>query len=215
MPLSPIGCFCSSVVSPRMFVMSAAPRYPADLGHAGLRMAAADFFAIGETDERLELVDGVVLMSPRPTPLHQTILRLILRQLETWLDANPGAACFPEVDWELRPDTVYSPDIACYAPGRLHAIPSRLAEPPDLVIEILSPGTKAFDLTTKKDDYERCAVAEYWAIDSTDARLRCYRRSGPALVESPLSGDTLSSSALPGFTLDLRPLRAAVATRER
>jgi Uma2 family endonuclease len=174
-------------------------------------MTAADFFTIGQTAERLELVDGVVLMSPRPTPLHQTMLRLILRQIETYLDEHEGAACFPEVDWELRPDTVYSPDIACYAPGRLGAIPARLTAPPDLVIEILSPGTKAFDLTTKKDDYERCGVAEYWAIDGADARARCYQRQGPRLVETPGAGDHLDSGALPGFSLDLRPLRAAAA----
>lgn len=195
--------------------MSAAPRYPADFGHAGLRMSAADFFTIGQTSERLELVDGVVLMSPRPTPLHQTMLRLILRQVEQYLDEHQGAACFPEVDWELRPDTVYSPDIACYVPGRLQTIPARLTEPPDLVIEILSPGTKAFDLTTKKDDYERCAVGEYWVIDSADAQARCYRRDGQRLVESLTEGFQLRATALPGFILDLRPLQAAVAGQRR
>lgn len=174
-------------------------------------MTAADFFAIGQTEERLQLVDGVVLMSPRPTPLHQTILRLVLRQLEQYLDAHPGAACFPEVDWELRPDTVYSPDLACFAPGRLTSIPARLTAPPDLIIEILSPGTKAFDLTTKRDDYERCGVGEYWTIDTADARVRCARREGGALVESPVTGDAIASAALQGFTLDLRPLREAVA----
>ncbi|MFG0284136.1 MAG: Uma2 family endonuclease [Phycisphaerales bacterium JB039] len=188
--------------------MSAAPRH-SDLGHAGLRMSAADFFAIGETSECLQLVDGVVLMSPRPTPLHQTILRLVLRQIERYLDDHPGAACFPEVDWELRPDTVYSPDIACYAPGRIGDIPARLTTAPDLIIEILSPGTKAFDLTTKKDDYETCGVGEYWTIDPVDVRLRCYRRSGDRLLEAVPEEGAVASVALPGLTLDLGPLRAA------
>jgi Uma2 family endonuclease len=118
---------------------------------------------------------------------------------------------FPEVDWELRPDTVYSPDIACYAPGRINEMPARLTTPPDLIIEILPPGTKAFDLTTKKDDYEACGVAEYWTIDPADARVRCSARSGNRLVESAPDGDQLASSALPGLTLDLGPLRAAAA----
>lgn len=190
--------------------MSAAPRYPADFGHAGLRMTAAEFFAIGETEERLHLVDGVVVMSPRPTLVHQKILRLLLKQLGAYLDRHPGAECFPDVDWELRPNTVYSPDIACYAPGRLSVTPARLTSAPDLVIEILSPVTKAFDLTTKKDDYERCGVGEYWTIDSADARLRCYRRDAGRLAEVAITGETVESVALPGLVLHLRPLRAAL-----
>lgn len=177
-------------------------------------MTATEFLAMGETQERLELVDGVVVMSPRPTPLHQLILGLIFQQLRQWVERHSGAACFPDVDWELHPQKVYSPDIVCYAPGRLQGVPTRLTEAPDLLIEILSPGTKAFDLTTKKDDYERYGVAEFWAVDPVDVRVRCYRRSGAQLLEVAGAGgadgpDRLESSALPGFVLDLRPLREA------
>jgi hypothetical protein len=35
-------------------------------------MSARDFLSIGETVERFELVDGVVVMSPIPTPWHPT-----------------------------------------------------------------------------------------------------------------------------------------------
>jgi Uma2 family endonuclease len=180
-------------------------------------MTAAEFLALGPTQERLELVDGVVVMSPRPTPLHQTILRLVLKQIDAWIDEHPGAACFPEVDWELRPHNVYQPDIVCYAPGRLQGIPTHLAETPDLIIEILSPSTKSFDLTTKKDDYEQHGIAEYWAIDPRDARVRCYRREGAKLIEVASAGgadqgNTVESSSLPGFVFDLLPLREAVAS---
>jgi Uma2 family endonuclease len=78
------------------------------------------------------------------------------------------------------------------------------------VIELLSPSTRAFDLTTKRDDYEAFGVQEYWAIDSADARARCYRRDQDLLIEVPVRGDTLPSSAMPGLTLDLRPIRALV-----
>ena len=69
--------------------MSAVPRRPQG-GYAGLRMTAEEYLALGETNARYELIDGVVCMSPKPSPLHQKILRFIQGQLEAFLDSNPG-----------------------------------------------------------------------------------------------------------------------------
>lgn len=188
--------------------MSALPQSNSDFGLTGLRMTAGDFLCLGETIEHYELVDGVVVMSPSPTPWHQKIIRLILRQLEPYADAHPGFEFFADVDLVLSDKKVYAPDIVCYCPGRLVRIPHVLELPPDLVIEVLSPGTKAFDLTTKRDDYEKFGVIEYLAYDPADGKLRCFRRSGAQLLDMPVSGEVFDTAALPGWRLDLRPLRA-------
>lgn len=191
--------------------MSALPRDPKEYGYAGLRLTADEFFALGETADRLELIDGVVCMSPRPTSRHQAVIVLLIEQLTAYAKRVAGTRILPDVDWELAPNRVYAPDVLCYRPGRLVGFPIRLNTPPDLVIEILSPGTKAFDLTAKKDDYERYGVGEYWTVDPADARVRCYRRQGDLLIEAPVTGDRLESAALPGFSLDLKPLKDLAA----
>ena len=91
-------------------------------------------------------------------------------------------------------------------------LPERLTEPPDLIVEVLSPGTKPLDLITKRDDYEAAGVAEYWVVDPAGGDVRCWQRqparSGtPRLYERPVEPDELPSQAVAGFTLDLRPLR--------
>ncbi len=189
--------------------MSAVPRQPIDNGYVGLRMTAGEFLAIGETEERLQLIDGVVVMSPRPTGRHQNSIRLIQQQLERYLLTNPGAIYFVEVDLKLSDRKVYTPDLACYRAGRDVGIPDRLTLPPDLIIEVLSPGNKAFDLTKKKDDYESFGIGEYWAFDPADGRLRVYTREGDSLLERAVRDESVPSAALPDFTLDLRPLRSA------
>lgn len=45
---------------------------------------------------------------------------------------------------------------------------------PDLVIEILSPGTAKYDLTDKKDVYERCGVTELWFVEPADTSVTSY-----------------------------------------
>ena len=41
----------------------------------------------------------------------------------------------------------------------------RIRGVPDLVVEILSAGSKPLDLITKRDDYDAFGVGEYWVVD--------------------------------------------------
>src|SRR5262245_59038093 len=133
--------------------MSAVPRYPSDLGYNGLRMTADEYLSLGETPDRYELVDGVVIMSPSPTPIHQLLIQELQLQAGLYARAHSGTLVFPDTDLRLGPRQVYRPDLSVYAPGRWRGIPERLDLPPDLVIEIISPGSKPFDLITKRADY--------------------------------------------------------------
>jgi Uma2 family endonuclease len=187
--------------------MSAAPRYPSDIGYNGLRMTADEYLALGETAERYELIDGVVVISPSPFPDHNEVSWGIAGQLRDFARKGGSIRVFPDTDLKLTPGKVYRPDIAVYRSDRLKGKVKLLTAPPDLAIEILSPGSKPLDLITKRDDYEQFGVGEYWAIDPADARARVWRREGVQLVEAPVVGDSVSCAALPGFTLDLAPIR--------
>jgi len=171
-------------------------------------MSADEYCALGETLDRTELIDGVVVMSPSPQPRHQQMVQRLFRQIDSFLDPI-GGMTFLDTDVRLASSHVYRPDVVAYAAGRLAAIPDRLAIPPDLVVEVLSPATAAYDLITKRDDYERFGVGEYWVVDPRTATVRCWRRAGARLVEALPEGDRVLCAALPGFTLDLTPLRAA------
>ncbi len=188
--------------------MSAAPKYPSDLGYAGLRMTAEEFFDLGETRERYELIDGVVVMSPSPTPRHQEVLQLLQEQAGAWRRAHKGSRVIPDVDIRLGGGLVYRPDLAIFAPGRLKTTPERLDLPPDLVVEVLSPSSKATDMITKRGDYERFGVGEYWVIDPENGRARVWSRQGSQLVERPVDGQSLAASSLDGFVFELRSLQS-------
>lgn len=191
--------------------MSALPRHPENDGLHGLRMSAGEFTSLGETPELYELVDGVVTISPRPTFLHQQFILALWRQLDPYV-LKVGGALAPEVELRLSPMIVYHPDLAVFRPGRIRGATPTLDVAPDLIVEVLTPSTKAFDLTTKRDDYEKFGVGEYWLIDPKDGRVRCYRCQGVLLIEAPVVGDSLESAALPGFVLDLKPIRALAET---
>lgn len=187
--------------------MSAVPRHPSDIGYAGLRMTADEYLALGETQERYELIHGIVVMARSPLASHNEIAARIVFQLGTFAERTGAIRIFPETDVRFPGDTVYRPDISIYRAERLPPRVERLDAPPDLIIEILSGGTKPLDLITKRDDYDRFGVGEYWAVDPAMATVRCWRRQGARLIEAPAEGDSVPSAAIAGFSLDLRSIR--------
>src|SRR5436190_11543249 len=78
----------------------------AELGYSGLLMRAEDFFALGQTQERYELVNGVVLMSPSPHPNHWRLIEEILFQVQAFARPNGGFDTYSETDLYLDDQTV-------------------------------------------------------------------------------------------------------------
>lgn len=170
-------------------------------------MTADEYLSLGEMPDRYELIEGVVVMSPSPTPWHQHLIVEFIVQLGLARDHLPGLTFFPDTDLRLGTNKVYRPDLSVYRPGRLDGIPARLDTPPDLIIEILSPGTKPLDLITKRDDYEKFGIGEYWVVDPGDGRVRRWIREGTGLQERSSGGDSLASTAIPGLMIQTAQLR--------
>ena len=71
---------------------------------------------------------------------------------------------------------------------------------PDLVIEILSPGTEHRDRTLKLAWYRRYGVKEYWIVVPRDRRVEIVDGSTEA-TQSFTGDDAIRSSVLPNLAL--------------
>lgn len=174
----------------------------------GLRMTADEFFALPEDGAWYELIDGVVVMSPSPTPVHQDVAMEIAFQLRSHLRSSPVGKVLMETDIHLGQgptgkDVVYRPDIVFYSNERLAGLSRRLVGPPDLVVEVISPSSRLLDWRTKRDDFERCGVREYWIIDPQTRTFTFLALDRGRFIEFLPEGDTLTSRAIAGFRLEL------------
>jgi Uma2 family endonuclease len=86
-------------------------------------------------------------------------------------------------------------------------IKDRIAEAPDLVVEVVSPDSREYDLKTKRNDYEAAGVAEYWVIDPHAGRMYFYALEAGRYREQAASDNHYASKVLAGFVLDLARLR--------
>ena len=176
--------------------------------YAGLRMAADDFWELPDDGHRYELINGVVLMSPPPSFEHSDLAAEVYAQMVEYVRPRKLGKLYSEPGVCFASDQVYQPDIVFYAGSRTSGVKGRLAIPPDLVVEFLSPRTRAKDLNTKRDDYARFGVREYWAIGRDEA-WKFVLRDGKYVAEE-ITGDRLASEVIAGFVLDLRIARAGI-----
>lgn len=120
---------------------------------------------------RYELVDGLLLVTNAPRPVHQIVLSLLMERLLPYVRRHDlGRVLTSPSALELEPNTVVQPDLfvvrAADGPVRQWSDVTGLL----IVVEVLSPSTANVDRTRKRRLYQRAGVADYWVVDA-DARL--------------------------------------------
>jgi len=118
--------------------------------------------------KRYEAIEGELYVTPAPSLRHQTIsIRLALELARLLMEPGHGSVWhaplgvhFPSTGEGVQPDLIF------VSKGRRGILaPDELKGAPDLVVEILSPGTASRDRGVKLTLYERQGVAEYWIVD--------------------------------------------------
>lgn len=101
-------------------------------------------------------------------------------------------------------DSFLGPDIAWWRAGREPEIgPGAVDSVPDLVVEVLSPATRANDLGPKRREYTEGGVSELWLVDPAERTVLIVDASGQRSLGI---GDDLTTPALPGLSLAVADL---------
>lgn len=191
------------------------------------RMTAGEFWQFAPDDEKAELIKGVMVMSPPPLEIHEKLFAFLFRLLGDYVEEHDlGEVRGSRTGVELAPDQVYQPDILFVARERVDIIQRNgVFGAPDLVAEILSAGTAAYDRGEKLRTYEQAGVRELWLIDPYGpAGTEFYHLEDRRFVPVMPSADgVLRSVAVPGFSIEVAwlwpenrfvPVRQALARIE-
>jgi Uma2 family endonuclease len=131
-----------------------------------------DAFTVAELDRmpddghRYELLDGVLVVSPRPTTIHQIVATRLASMLDQACPEDLGVVSEPAVQLDLR--TEFDPDLVVVSLDEVGD--AKFMTPPLLVVEVRSPSTALFDLNRKKAAYEKFGVPSYWIVNPDPAR---------------------------------------------
>ncbi len=173
---------------------------------------AEDFFALPEEPRhrRVELIGGRIVMHD-PKQVHQLVVRNIMLALDVWVVGGGHGHVIFSQSLHLTDRDVLSPDTLWWADSSRVDQSTSVQPVPDLVAEVRSPSTWAYDVGVKRRLYEEHGVGELWLVDVDARAVLVARRSAPEhpafdveLVLRP--PEALTSPALSGFERSVEDL---------
>jgi len=174
------------------------------------RLTYEDYCLLPNDGKRYEIIDGELFVTPSPFRAHQDVVTNLTYYLVDFVKkADLGWVYAAPFDVVFSHTSVVEPDILYISKGRAEVLTEKNVQgAPDLVVEVISPGTVDADRTFKLKLYARHGVQEYWIIDPGGPSAEVYRRreKGLDLATKLQAGDSLSSPLFPGFSLPLQRL---------
>jgi Uma2 family endonuclease len=171
-----------------------------------------EFWQLPDPPDRskLELIAGVLYMSPPPPQEHDDVVsrlnRILIRHLDSTGDKGilylPRAAIWTSARTYLEPDLFY---LSAELKARLD--PKR-RETADLVVEVVSPGSAIYDRNTKADTYAALGVRELWLIDEAAESVEVRQQAGGLFAEGRTfqRGEAVASAVFPTLRLHVEQL---------
>jgi Uma2 family endonuclease len=154
---------------------------------------------------RCELLFGRLYVTPAPTLWHQVVVQHLWRLLERIAESSGGHAFLAPVDVVLADHSVVQPDVVYVSARHVHVIHRRqcIEGPPDLLVEVVSPGTARRDRSEKLRLYAQAGIREYWIFDPEARQTELLvNEAGQFVVALPVAG-RYQSQSLPEVHLDL------------
>jgi len=170
-------------------------------------LTIADWDAMPYGDgNRYEIIEGELFVSTSPGLTHQRVLTNLITLFAAFLGENPIGEVLPTPGLILNQYSGVIPDLVVFLneTGDMIITGERLTGPPDLVVEIVSPGPANMrrDRVAKLQLYSKHGVPEYWIVDPGNLTVEQYVSDGPSLklTQTLRRAERLSSAAIPGFS---------------
>ena len=164
---------------------------PADRLPGSRTMTLAEWDALGETEERCELVRGVLIMAASERYRNRRMAFVLAMRFE----AIPGLECATDMDVlvdrnPLRP-TVRCPDVLVVREGAVGDVGRVDAADLLLIAEVVSPSNAREDWVAKRDEYAAAGIPAYLVVDRHRGQIALFTRPGDGTYAECQTGTAL------------------------
>ncbi len=163
----------------------------------------AMFDELIDEDTKAELIDGVMIVHSPASTEHDDLSGFIRALMRFYADAKSmGKVLGPDSLIHLGPGRKCAPDVFFVPRERMPMpLPKEFEGVPDLVLEILSPSNRRYDLHEKRLIYRDAGVGEIWFMDPEFRRVIIDRRQADGYAEEVVTEGRIFSTTMEGFRL--------------
>jgi Uma2 family endonuclease len=140
-----------------------------------------EYLSLGQTPDRVELLDGSLLVSPAPTRQHQTISRRLANIIEPAANAA-GLEVYEAINIRLKPRRIPIPDVVVMRPFPVDDLVAD-ASTVEMICEITSPSNAGTDKVLKLNHYAEAGIPWYLLVEPDPIALLLFRLDGDRYVE--------------------------------
>ena len=161
---------------------------------------------------KLELIAGVLYMTPPPGYTHDNAVSRLNRLLSEFLikSQDKGTLYVPRAAiWTSR-NTYLEPDLFYVSEETQRRLEPNHRTTADLVVEVISPGSAIYDRNTKADTYAALGVKELWLVDEVQetVEVRVIEGDRYPVGVTVEKGNTLRSTVLPELAFNVAKIFA-------
>jgi Uma2 family endonuclease len=159
------------------------------------------FDELVDEDTKAELIDGVMIVHSPASIEHDDSSGFTRGLMSFYAEARGlGKVLGPDALIHLAPGRKCAPDVFFIRQERVPMpLPKEFEGVPDLLVEVLSPSNRRYDLHDKRRIYREAGVPEVWFIDSEFRQIIVDRRQAWSYTEEIVTDGKVFSDALQGF----------------
>ncbi|GAA1127966.1 Uma2 family endonuclease [Kribbella jejuensis] len=155
----------------------------------------ADLETFPDDGKRYEVVDGTLLVTPAPLPVHQTAVVELAVALRERCPEDQKVFIAP-MDYQPTPTRSVQPDLLVCR--RQDVGYKKIEKPLLLAVEVLSQSPSLADRILKRHLYEQAGVTSYWIFDPGNEELTVLELDGDMYVErAVVTGKNAFEAELP------------------
>ncbi|MGH9320846.1 MAG: Uma2 family endonuclease, partial [Vicinamibacteria bacterium] len=155
-----------------------------------------------DEDTKAELIDGVMIVHSPASLEHEDIGSFLGGLMKFYAGARNLGLVIGSGNGVVRlaAGRRLAPDGFFIAKERVpQPLPKEFSGAPDLVVEVLSPSTRAEDLTDKRSAYRAARVGEVWFVDHENKRVVVDRLGTASYSEENFTQGKITSAVMKGF----------------
>lgn len=156
-----------------------------------------------DEDTKADLFDGTLIIHSPASTRHETIFKFLLFLMYGYAEQKQlGEVLGSRETMHLAHCRKFEPDILFVRKERLEMLKEKELEgAADMVVEIISPWARDYDLREKRHVYHEAGIDEIWFIDDEERKIVVDRREGKKYSTEIKTSGKLDSVVMQGFSV--------------